>query len=381
MQLRKRQVGEIAGVLILALLALVVGLIRPWNHLSLPTTAWTLQRELASPIKGMNGTPLTQPVTKRAWLINPTRLNPREKTYWAHLLHDSRPFSRPLLTLKIPPSPNGAIPVTLHYWTWRSGLSRASKDLLMDRRAAGPWIRVGSNTYEPKAAQAGRTTIQYDLSSQLNHILGSQGSALIVNGSGPILAAQGENSGSLWASRPAGESILPPLLALALNDHRVGQALSQSAVSLNHIGRLWGVKNIRRGLNRLGLGEPAIQGMARSRAVMPSTVDSQTFISGKGLKLSLAALARAYQPLVSGGQESPLRLWSGQSIVRRIPAKFGVVLDQLPSLTIDGKTLYVWRPDGAYTVILDPSNHDIAVLQGSATRRTMEIGALLARTR
>ena len=248
------------------------------------------------------------------------------------------------------------------------------------RESRGPWHNVRGH-WQLGSAPPIHTTLSAGLSESIASAVGSGGAVLVVNRRGQVLAAdqQGQN---WWAAYPVGASALPALLAAALSHASVLSRVGASGATLTTVWNAWGASGLQQALEHLGFGTVRLGSMGVSTHDIPTTVTLGTLTGGQGLSSGSLQLARAYLPFIDGGHEPTLSVLpggassSGSSILTQ--ASVSTVLSGLPAIKEQGRTMRVWRPAGHWSIIIDPSQHQLAILEGPATASTLSVAEDLA---
>ncbi|WP_053959264.1 hypothetical protein [Sulfobacillus thermosulfidooxidans] len=247
-----------------------------------------------------------------------------------------------------------------------------------------PWQWTGQGFRVP--SNIIRVTPRLPLMRALEPVIPSGGSVVILNGQGQLLAQESNPLGRAlsWQPHPLGKTLIPVLLAMALNHPQLFRGLTpqQGPRLLNMIGSRWGNIGIHRALLQLGFGQSlTIGGQPVTNPPLPKTTVS-VLSEGTDLWGTSDEVARAYLLLVDEGK-MPAVSWflprKGQggylslhtlvssSIVSQIN---GV----LPQEDIGMIHFNIWRPSNPIAVAYTSSDHGmVIVLQGTAASQTVAI--------
>lgn len=242
--------------------------------------------------------------------------------------------------------------------------------------------RTSSGSYEVANAIAHVASVNVALSQHLGALMGARGSVVVVNHRGQVLAAVDTNRELMDAGVSVGMADFPPLLAVALHDPSVQKVVQENSASLSRIVTVWGPGRMRSGIQELGLLASPLWKVASPSQV--GAVNGAQVVTGTSqVRVSPLAVARTYLPFVNGGRDTSLLIGTETAHPHRMAARlnaamFREVLGQLPVVRDNGHTYRVWRPDSRFAVLIDERGGYVAVLEGTAAKKSLSILALLA---
>ncbi len=375
---------------VLGVLAIIA--IRPmWFRASaVPAPVMTSHPVLEGPVLGMGGRSLTRLATEPAVLVWASEVPASDRRALSRAMQAPIPSDGAALWM----APKAArllwerrIPalqqVTVKTWVPKQGIPRAvvaAAAGAVHATTRGPWKLV-QGTYQ---VPLGGTSVSVDLaprlSAQLSEVAGVHGAVVVLNRQGQWVGAGDTESSALWQARPVAMAALPPILAMALTDRPVASSMSRHALSLSQMANLWGAAGFSRGLSQLGYHEGRMGFSPDANPALPKLSPS-VFSEGAGLHATPLELAQSYLPFL--GSRARLSMHGAAPPAGRVPrglaAALKEVLDQMPSVAVDGLSYRIWRPAGDYAVVLAPRLGEVAVLEGTAVQRTMSVIQIMGR--
>lgn len=267
--------------------------------------------------------------------------------------------------------------VAVKMWVPNPGISGALIDAAARASHAttrGPWqLSQGAYQVSPSGRSV-RLAVDGRLSARLSQVVGGHGAVVILNHDGQWIGAAAVRAAALWRGRPVAMAGLPPMLALALSDQKVASAVAQHALSLTQMAKRWGAAGLSRGLDQLGYHQGRMGFSPDSNPALPS-LQASVFSQGAGLQATPLELAQSYLPFL--GSRAHVSMQGGPALTHRVSRQFAAalneVLNQMPSVSVNGLSYRIWRPAGDYAVVLAPKLGEVAVLEGAAVQRTMSV--------
>lgn len=389
--MRNRRIVVPSSVGLSALLAVTaLILVRPawfWSN-TVPGPVMSGQAVLGGPVVGLGGHTLTRLATRTALLVEPSTVPAAERAALGHAIgspvpsHGSYLWMAPasvrrLWTRRVPALQR----VRVQRWIPQPGVPIG---VLSAAAAASHAVTRGPWSLEHGIYQIAATspTVRLDLDGQLSHALsqavGDRGAVVVLSRRGEWIGAAGSQKGAIWQGRPVGMAGLPPLLAWALADKRVASKVNKEALSLSQMAALWGTGGLIGALHTLGYATGRIGFSPDPNPALP-TLSSAVFSSGTGLRATPLELAQSFLPFV--GSPARVAMQGAPARARRLSGQVSKtlreVLDQMPSVTLNGISYRIWRPAGDYAVIIAPELREVAVLEGAAVERTMSVVQIL----
>ncbi|PSR24117.1 MAG: hypothetical protein C7B45_00450 [Sulfobacillus acidophilus] len=339
---------------------------------------------IAAPLMAGNGQPLTRWADRQALLVNPGRVPVQALGGIEQKMNGFHLGDRPVLWIASRSNRRhltntaGIAVVSVRVLVPAKGISPGALEALA--RAAHDWTR-GSWNWSQGQYQVWRrrpdveSSLNRALTSDLGALFSGSGSVVIVNNHGAVLALATQSGQSLWEQHALGRAVLPPMLALATEVPAVRKALEKPHPTWSQIAQAWGAQGVWQGLQTLG-----VRVALPKTEVHPSTKTMRAaFSQGSYLAATPLQLAQSYLPFVSGGQMvpafvDPARHPRGHTV----KGAFVRVVQQLPSITLEGMRFRVWRPMGNYAVVIAPNERQIAILEGGWVDATVSVMQLMA---
>lgn len=368
--------GIAAGVLGVSAAAVALWV---FSRQELPQRVWASNSEMGQPVIGYGGRPLTVGRIQPVLLVMPRRLSST----------DRRLVARAMKLRSLGPEPVlwQAPARAWAHWHATTGIrvvharvdgpvaGLAASVLANYMRGVGVQSKVSWGlhglTYQPLGLRAVRVTINPGLETALARDVKGAQSMLVVAQGGRIRATAGD-----WTrAYRVGTSAIPPLMAEALTQGSVKSALGHGPTTLSALSRVWGSRASWLSAQKLGLVKPAVD---RS-----GFIARESLLNGSAsLKVTSEQLAQSYVAFVNQGQLTSLTL-NARVLPhsRRADGAFPTVLSELPTVDENSVLFKVWRPVGHFTVILAPTLHELAVLQGVGESDMVAVMKAMATTK
>ncbi len=345
-----------------------------YSRHQLPQRAAALNPTMGQKLIGYSGRPLTVGRVEPVLLVMPRRLSLLDRRLVARAMKRGSLGSFPVLwqapsrVWRQWQATAGILAVHARVEEPVAGVAKSA--LATYIRAAGirpkvDWVLHGT-TYQPVSLSGrARVTINPGLEARLaREVKGSQ-SILVVAQDGKIRATAGD-----WTRADRiGSAALPPLLAEALAQRSVKSALQPGLLTLSALSRIWG--------NRASWAVAQKLGLIESLKPKGSLLNGST-----PLQVTPEQLAQSYVAFINQDQLVSLTL-NAQEVPnsRGAGGDFPMVLSVLPAVDENSVLFKVWRPVGKYTVILAPTLHELAVLQGIGESGMVAVMRMMATTK
>jgi hypothetical protein len=229
------------------------------------------------------------------------------------------------------------------------------------------------------AFHAVATTLRAGWMIRLSRVLPDNATLVVVDPRGHLLALASalRRPGLLLAASPSAGTLLPPLLALAVQQPGLfrGPVPSTVGQEAGWLARRWGWAGIARAYRRLGLGMPTWPGAPVVPLPRTGGTDLAGLLGGRGVWISALALARAWLPFVDHGREPPLSELPGRQPAFgplpppvMTPQGRRVVWRVLPRIQAGTWQVVSWAPNGGHAAV--------AVFRSGATVRLVAVTGL-----
>jgi hypothetical protein len=205
-----------------------------------------------------------------------------------------------------------------------------------------------------------RTTLRAPWIAALTRTLPPGASLAALDGDGHLLAwaANRANPALIRWAQPVGITLLPPLLAVALDDPAAWDRGRSVHLSLPALAARWGRVNILAGYRALGVAEPPWPGV--ETAPLPTRLGPDALIHGQGVVASALAVARAWLPFVAGGHLPAVTVTTSPRMVAEDP-KAAPLVASPESLQAVLAVLPVVRAGRWDVTTFDPPPYRVAV--------------------